>query len=139
MNSEPSVTEASPERDASIDPTLNTYDDTLEGQLQYYADLSLWYAAQSKSAKTHVKRDYFKKKQLKNNNKLYRLLVRTPNLYNPLMKYLTPPRAEESDTVTSGYSHVEGTELPADGVLTTTAKEGDDIVYHEAMPPLGVA
>lgn len=64
------------------------YEDTVEGMLQYRADLSLWYTQQIKDAKTSLKRELYTKKLKKNNNKIYKLLVRTPNAYNPFIQYL---------------------------------------------------
>lgn len=125
MNSEPIETETV-ERNPDTEPTVAGYEDSLEGMLQYHADLSMYYAHLSKTAKTNFKRDFYKKKQLKNNQKLYKLLVRTPNKFNPLMKYITPPQQEEGEqaVVTSGYAQVadENGEFPTppEGVITTT-------------------
>lgn len=71
-----------------IEPVQTGYEDSIEGVLQFHADRSLYFQEQSRSAKTSLKRDYYKKKLVKNNQKLWKLLVRTPNSYNPLMKYL---------------------------------------------------
>lgn len=81
------------------EPTPTAYPDTMEGMLQHIADTSLYYQVQVTTAKTAFKRDFYKKKLAKNNNKLYRYLVRTPNAYNPLMKYLEPTPAAPEDTV----------------------------------------
>lgn len=78
------------------EPQTGAYPDTVEGMLQHIADTSLYYQVQIKMAKTNVKKNYFKKKLAKNNNKLYQFLVRTPNAYNPLMKYLKPTPADEA-------------------------------------------
>lgn len=98
------------------EPVSQQYPDTMEGKLQHIADTSLFYQVQIKLAKTSLKKEYFTRKLKKNNNKLYRFLVQTPNAYNPLMKYLQPTKAD-SDAVEYdkdgneinrvGYSHVD--------------------------------
>ena len=65
------------------------YEDSIEGKLQFFADRALWYKSQADSAKTNMKRELYMNKLRKNNQKMWTLLVRTPNEYNPLMKYLT--------------------------------------------------
>lgn len=74
----------------AVDETDNTsvYADGIEGTIQMYLDRSLAYDELRKSAKTKVKRDFYTKKLQKNNRDLYRLIFRTPNAYNPLLKML---------------------------------------------------
>lgn len=79
-----------------LEPEAPAYQDNIEGKLQYLADLSLYYGAMKKEAQTNFKRQYFQKKLEKNNNKLYKLLVRTPNAFNPLMKYIQESLEPES-------------------------------------------
>lgn len=119
-----------------VDLTENTepsYEDSIEGMLQYHADLSLYYASQVKSAKTSFKREYFKKKQRKNNEKMYKLLVRTPNKFNPLLEYIqtTLKSADKpSDLVDDGsvlvpYSQVVDDNAPpyVPGITTTASSD----------------
>lgn len=83
------------------EPTTNAYEDTVEGKLQYHADLSLYYGSMIKEAATSFKKQYYQKKLEKNNNKMYQLLVRTPNTYNPLLQMIqngtnvTPEQLQE--------------------------------------------
>lgn len=101
--------------DANDEDTVGTtgpYEDSVEGMLQYHADLSIYYAEQEKEAKTSLKREYYRKKRVKNNQKMYNILVRTPNQYNPLMKYITSNKGEtdveaETGTVTTGFAQQE--------------------------------
>ena len=87
MNSETDYTsEAAPA--LNDEPTQARYEDTIEGVLQYHTDRSLWFKEQSRNAKTTLKRDYYQKKLVKNNKHLWKLLLRTPNAYNPLMPIL---------------------------------------------------
>lgn len=91
------------------EPEAPTYEDNVEGMLQYRADLSLWYSKQIKEAKTPLKRELYTRKLKKNNNKIYKLLVRTPNAYNPFIQWMEAKDGEEvSDTgeVTSGFLQV---------------------------------
>ena len=129
-----------------VEPVQNTYEDSLEGLLQYHADLSLWFKEQSKSAKTQVKREYYQKKLVKNNNNLWKLLVRTPNAYNPLMELVqphSPGKTPPPDAILQPYCQVvdENAE-PVPYTITSTAgpKDSDAIVvYHEVLPPRGEA
>jgi hypothetical protein len=75
---------------------VDHYEDTLEGVIQWHVDNSLWLKEQAKSAKTQVKRRYYEKKLVKSNKKLWNLMLRTPNAYNPLMELLKPQAEEES-------------------------------------------
>lgn len=110
------------------EPAQVGYEDSLEGMLQYHADLSMYYAHEAKNAKTQFKRDYFKKKQVKNNKKLYKLLVRTPNKFNPLMKYITPPLSEQ-ESVSNGFVQVadENGEFP-------TSEPGELTISIDSIP-----
>ncbi len=94
----------------AAEPVEATYEDNVEGKLQHMTDLSLYYGAMKKEAKTQFKRDFYQKKLVNNNRKLYRLLVRTPNAFNPLMELL-----KGNDTVTV---NMESNPLPEDGVLS---------------------
>lgn len=118
---------------AGTEPTDIQYADTVEGKLQYLADLSLYYAAQAKVAKTKFKRDFYKKKQIKNNNKMYNLLVRTPNQFNPLMKYLAPHSPGKTTTDEVQQMHVQT--VVGDNDIDSDAI----VVYNEQRLPEGNA
>lgn len=109
---------------SSEEPTKASYEDSLEGMLQYHADRSLWFKQQANEAKTSFKREYYTKKLHKNNKNLWKLLVRTPNAYNPLMKYLEAPATDEASdegTVNIPFSQVidENDTIPT-GVISTS-------------------
>jgi uncharacterized protein YeeX (DUF496 family) len=106
------------------------YEDSIEGMLQYHADLSLYYASEAKTAKTAVKRNYFKKKQIKNNEKMYRLLVRTPNQFNPLMQYIQQAikpaeiASDDGSVLVPYVQVVDDTASPyVPGILTTSSDD----------------
>lgn len=112
--------------DPVADEPTPPYEDSIEGMLQYHADLSLYYAAESKNAKTGFKREYFLKKQRKNNEKMYRLLVRTPNQFNPLLEYIQgaiSPSETEDGSVTIPFCQVIDENAPpyVEGTLTTSS------------------
>lgn len=117
----------------SSEPVQDGYEDSLEGLLQYHADRSLWFKEQSKSAKTQVKRDYYQKKLVKNNKNLWKLLVRTPNAYNPLMKYLEAEPKGDDVEHTSGYSQVEGDEIEVESVNTINDSEGNIVTLPQTF------
>lgn len=127
MHSDPIETEQ--QQVPSSEPAVSAYEDSLEGMLQYHADLSAWFKHQSQVAKTTFKRDFYKKKQIKNNQKLWKLLVRTPNQFNPLLKYVqpqSPGKTGSEDPSHIGYMQVadENGEFPSSeqGTLTTTGE-----------------
>lgn len=92
-----------------LNPDTQPYPDSVEGKLQYMTDVSLYYGAEMKLATSSFKREFYKKKLEKNNQKLTKLLLRTPNAFNPLMKYMQ----QAVDTAKA----IEGEALPEDGVL----------------------
>lgn len=101
MNHATNQSSTSVTTDLSYDPT---YDDSIEGKLQHMVDQSLWFKQQMEEAKTSVKRDLYRRKLVKNNNKMFKLLIRTPNAFNPFMEALTnnpsaSMTAPEADTV----------------------------------------
>lgn len=107
----------------SEEPEKAAYEDSLEGLLQYHADRSLWFKKQANEAKTSFKRGYYTKKLEKNNRNLWKLLVRTPNAYNPLMKYLEAPTdaISEEEIVNVPFSQVvDGNAEIPDSVITTS-------------------
>ena len=108
-------------RDA--EPEQKAYEDSVEGLLQYHADRSLWFKHQVNTAVSKLKRDYYQKKLEKNNRNLWKLLVRTPNAYNPLMEFINAPEAPE--VATTGYAQVvDGAdELEAPEISVTTESE----------------
>lgn len=105
------------ELDESSEESTPPYAETMEGVLQYHADLSLMYKHLSNTAKTNFKKEFYRKKMVKNNRKLYSLLVRTPNEYNPLMKYLTNEagNGEAGETPISEESNEQKDEASAQG------------------------
>ena len=110
--------------------TTDDYADTLEGNLQYLVDISLAYQAEiDRPGASSFKRDLYRKKLVKNNNKMYKMLVRTPNAYNPLMKYIRAAEAEDtSDAIPrSGYSQIVGEDDTFDQLpeYTITTAGGD--------------
>lgn len=112
-----------PPNATDFEPAAISYADTVEGKLQYLADLSLYFSAQAKIAKTQFKRDFYKKKQIKNNQKLYNLLVRTPNSYNPLMKYLQAPAPTVDGETSAGLAQTEEASTDIETVTSTEAQQ----------------
>lgn len=112
------------------EPVQTAYEDSLEGLLQYHADRSLWFKSQSRNATTALKREYYRKKLVKNNKNLWKLLVRTPNAYNPLMEIL-----KESEDRVEAASVETDAPILIPSVMTTTADDDAIVIYHEILPP----
>jgi hypothetical protein len=108
------------------EPAQTTYEDSLEGLLQFHADRSLWFKEQSRNAKTNVKRDYYQKKLVKNNKNLWKLLVRTPNAYNPLMDILkgsedrVEAAAADDGVILQPFCQVVDEVIESDCTITTS-------------------
>ncbi len=82
----------------AIQEFTRTYEDTVEGNLQFLVDRSLYFKKMATEAKTQLSKNYFQKKLVKNNQKFYKLLVRTPNAFNPFMN-LSKERANVDDLI----------------------------------------
>jgi hypothetical protein len=82
----------------AIQELTRQYEDTVEGNLQFLVDQSLYFKKMVTEAKTQVSKSYFQKKLVKNNQKFYKLLVRTPNAFNPFMN-LSKERANVDDLI----------------------------------------
>ncbi len=117
----------------TAEPVRTTYEDSLEGLLQFHADRSLWFKEQSLTAKTSFKREFYQKKLVKNNKNLWKLLVRTPNAYNPLMKFIEAEPKGEDFVHTSGYSQVVGDEIEVEAVMTTNDENGNIITIPQTF------
>jgi hypothetical protein len=124
-------------KEAGYEEPKNPYPDTIEGKLNYLADLSAFYSAQKKVAKSNFKREYYQKKLVKNNKKLYKLLVRTPNSYNPFIKQVVnnpivvedeKPFIHSDEVIVPFCQVVEDEPAPiVSGVTTYTGTDATDI------------